>query len=401
MVVTPFTYLNLWLGFTTSFGMKLLYIANQRMPTEKAYGRQIVKMCESFANLGVEVELVAPGRNNLVKEDLFDYYSLQRNFKFTTISSPDWYWSGRLDKLAFWIKNFISAKKLANYALKGNYDLIYSRDEFPVYFLLNKKPIFFEAHKFIKSYGFFYQRFKKSSLKIVAITHGLKNEFIKNGFQSDHILVAPDGVDEERIKQQSQNPISQEEARHKLNLPLCQKIIVYAGSLYKWKGIFVLAEAAKLLKEEVVVVAVGGGQNSDQLELQTYLAQNQIKNFLITGYITNSKTRDLYRSAADVLVLPNTSQDKISEIYTSPLKLFSYMASRRPIVASDLLSLREVLNEKNAVLVQPDSPIDLADGLQKVLADPAGSALLAEQAFGDVQKYTWQKRARTILNLME
>lgn len=378
--------------------MKLLYIANQRMPTEKAYGRQIVKMCESFADLGVEVELVVPGRNNLVKDDLFDYYGVKRNFKFTQISSPDWYWPGRLDRLAFGIKNLISAKKLAKYALKGDYDLIYSRDEFPVYFLINKKKIIFEAHKFIKSYRFFYQRFKKSALKIATITHGLKNEFVKQGFRPENILVAPDGVDEERIRQQSQNPISQEEARKKLSLPTNQRIIVYAGSLYKWKGIFVLAKAAKLLPEEAVVIAVGGGQNSDQLELQNYLNQNQIKNFLITGYVADSKTRDLYRSAADVLVLPNTAKDKVSEIYTSPLKLFSYMASSRPLVASDLPSLREILNEKNALLVRPDDPAELAVGIKKILDNPAKGHLLAEQAFEDVKQYTWQNRAKMILS---
>ncbi len=381
--------------------MKLLYIANQRMPSEKAYGRQIVAMCQSFADLGVEVELVVPERNNLVKEDLFDFYSARRNFKFKQISSPDWYWPGRLDKLAFWIKNFISAKRLVRHALAGDYDVIYSRDEFPIFFLLGQKPVFFEAHKFIKSYGFFYRRFKKNNLKIITITHGLKNEFVKNGFRPENILVAPDGVDEEKIKSQSDNPVSQAEARNKLNLPPYQKIVVYTGSLYKWKGVFVLAETAKLLKEEAIIVAVGGGQNSDQSELQNYLDQNKIKNFFITGYINNHHLIDLYLSAADVLVLPNISGDKVSEFYTSPLKLFSYMAAKRPIVASDLPSLCEVLNEKNAVLVQPNQAINLAQGVRVILSDPEKGRLLAQQAFEDVQKHTWQNRARTILDLME
>lgn len=381
--------------------MKLLYLANQRMPSEKAYGRQIVKMCEAFADLGMEVELVVPKRGHLAGENLFDFYGIKNNFKFTQISSPDWYWPGVLDKAAFWIKNLISAKRLVHYALRGNYDFVFSRDEFPVYFLLGKKPVLFEAHKYTRSYGWFYKKFKRSDLKIIAITDGLKRELIKKRFKAENIFVASDGVDAERIKRQANFPMSKEEARAKLNLSPNQKIAVYAGSLYKWKGIFILAEAAKLLKNEAMIIAVGGGPSSDQNELQDYLHQKQIKNFLITGYVADPQTRDIYRSAADVLVLPNTSKDKISEIYTSPLKLFSYMASRRPIVASDLPSLREVLNETNAVLVRPDDPVDLSIGLRNVFNNPEKAGHLSERAFQDVQKYTWQNRSSIIAGILQ
>ena len=61
-------------------------------------------------------------------------------------------------------------------------------------------------------------------------------------------------------------------------------------------------------------------------------------------------------SEADVLALPNPSS-AISREFTSPLKLFEYMASGRPIVASDLPSLREVLADgRNALLVEPATP---------------------------------------------
>lgn len=381
--------------------MKLLYIANQRLPTEKAYGRQIAKMCESFADLGIEVELVAPLRGSSPADDLFGYYSVKRNFKFTHILSPDWYWPGFLDKLAFGIKNFISARKLVKYALSSSRQVVYSRDELPIYFLsLRGAYCVYEAHKFSKSFNFIYARFKNAGLKIITISHGLKKEFVKIGFNSENILVASDGVDEIKIREQATNPTSKKEAREQLGLRFDSKIIVYTGSLYEWKGIYTLADAAKILKREALAIVVGGNNNSDQRNFENYLKQKNIKNLKITGFIQDGKMRDLYRLAADAVILPNSSKEKISEVYTSPLKLFSYMALRRPIVASDLPSIREVLNESNAVLVRPDDPEELAAGVMRVLADPELARRLSDNAFADVRNYTWQKRAQNILEFI-
>ena len=61
-----------------------------------------------------------------------------------------------------------------------------------------------------------------------------------------------------------------------------------------------------------------------------------------------------------MLVLPNTAS-AISERYTSPLKLFEYLTLGRPIVASDLPAIREVLTDgRTALLVPPGDPPALA-----------------------------------------
>ena len=61
--------------------MKIYYIANARMPTEKAHGIQIIYMCKAFADAGMDVELVIPRRLNPIKDDPFDYYGVKRNFR--------------------------------------------------------------------------------------------------------------------------------------------------------------------------------------------------------------------------------------------------------------------------------------------------------------------------------
>jgi glycosyltransferase involved in cell wall biosynthesis len=99
---------------------------------------------------------------------------------------------------------------------------------------------------------------------------------------------------------------------------------------------------------------------------------------------------------ADVLILPNRPS-AISTDFTSPLKLFEYMASGRPIVASDLPSFREILRDgENALLVEAGNPQALVAGITRIKDDPALAARLARQAAADVRDYTWPRRAERL-----
>src|SRR3989344_2444943 len=69
--------------------MKLVYLFNGRLPTEKAHGLQIMKMWEAFARLGITVELVVPYRWNTINESPFDYYGVQNNFTLTHVGAID------------------------------------------------------------------------------------------------------------------------------------------------------------------------------------------------------------------------------------------------------------------------------------------------------------------------
>lgn len=373
--------------------MKILYLSNQRLPTEKAYGLQISKMCEAFADWGHEVELLIPTRRNYIKEDLFEYYSVRRNFKVTKALAPDFYLPGKLDRIAFEIKMFFSAFLLAWRAWLGKYDLIYSRDEWPLWFLsFCRKNILFEAHKFSKVKKIIYPRLRKN--KLVVISEGLRREFERTGFQN--VLIAPDGVDLEEFAVD----ISQTEARKKVSLPLDRQIVMYTGHLYDWKGVDILIEAVKYFPENCLLVLVGGTAEDLQNYAHKIKEQGLEKNIFLLGQWPH-KMIPFFLKAADVLVLPNKSGDRVSESYTSPLKLFEYMSSGRPMVASNLPSLREILNEQNAVLVNPNDPQALADGTKKLLNEPASGEGIARQALQDVQQYSWSQRAERIFQFLK
>ncbi|MDO8601401.1 MAG: glycosyltransferase [bacterium] len=378
--------------------MTLLYISNARIPTEKAHGIHIMKMCEVFAIEGfrkslntlrdfvnpsiIEVELVIPRRFNKIKKDPFDYYGINPNFKIKKLPCLDLI---PLDKylgyLALWLESLSFTLAVFFYLIFKKADIIYTRDKSLLFLSFFKKNIIFESHTFPRNY-FLYQPFLKRLKGIVVITQKLNEQF------GGGALVAPDGVDLEQFDIRN----TKEECRKKLNLPLDKKIVLYTGHLYQWKGVDVLAEASQYLPENVEVYFVGGTVE----DIHKFKIQNTKYKIHVVGHRPYAEI-PYWLKAADILVLPNSAKKEISKHWTSPLKMFEYMASGRPIVASDLPSIREVLNEENAVLVEPDNPQKLADGIKKVLEDELLSDRISKKAYSDVaENYTWRRRRKKI-----
>ena len=373
--------------------MKIMYLANIRIPTEKAHGIQIMNMCRTFAEKGINVELIIPWRYNpkFKRSDLFEYYSIERIFKVKKLPSLDLIVLN-LPKIGFWVQSATFAISVFFYSLSRRVNIIYSRD-WPHLFFLSffKKRLVYEVH-YLPRWLFFCRRVFKKARAIIVVTDSLKRTLLKNGVDGKKILVAPDGVDLEKFDIN----ISKEETRRKLNLPLNKKIILYTGHLYLWKGVQILAESSKFLNKDVLVVFVGGTEKDEN----NFKEMNKgFKNVLVLGHRPHAQM-PYYLKSADVLILPNSGKKNASRYWTSPMKMFEYMASQRPIVASDLPSIREILNENNSVLVEPDNPWALAKGIKSILNNENLSQRISQQAYTDVKKYTWDKRAQKILDFM-
>jgi len=367
--------------------MKLIYLANIRIPTQRAHGYAIMKMCEELARQGVEMELVIPNKKNNLGVDPFDYYGLDRNFKITRLAAMDFL--GRLpfaNWLFFWLDSIIFNLALRRKSYLKFSNNIYTRDYFIAALLPKRCRIFLELHDLPKS-NFLLKRALAKSAGILVISGGLKDDLEKRGLAMAEIKILPDAVDLERFDIK----ISQAEARQKLNLPSDKKIILYGGHLYGWKGADILAQAAGSLPD-CLIVFVGG---IDEERLKFEREYGRAANIKIISF-QKRELMPFYFKAADILVLPNKKGDLISEKYTSPLKLFEYMAVGRPIVASDLPSIREILNESNAVLVESSNPHELAEGIKKVLSNKELADRISKQALKDVESYTWEKRAENI-----
>ena len=380
--------------------MKLIYLANVRIPTEKAYGIQIMKMCEAFAEQGIEVKLVVPTRvsQEFTGVDPYSYHRVRRSFEIEKLKTLDPYW---LMKLPFglYIKFqslFFVFNIFFHYLFKNNFkeSVLYTRDEYllPVltYFSQN---VIWEGHNLSRNKKRYLRAWQKCK-KIITITEGLKADLVELGIEREKIIVASDGVD---LKEFSAVKENKEQLRKKINLPAEKNIIMYCGHLYEWKGAQILAQAADLLSSNELVVFVGG----TDYDIKKFKIQNQTRNNVLVLGRRPYAAIPSFLKAADILVLPNLADSAISSRYTSPLKLFEYLAAGKPVVASDLPSLREILNSENSVLVSPGSPDDLAKGIKKLIANPGLSKMIAEKALATATDYTWEKRANKILDFIK
>ncbi len=374
--------------------MKIYYITNAKIPTEKAHGLQIAKTCEALGMLGVEVELIVPSRDNLIEKDIFEYYKIKNNFKIKYIKSYDWFrWYFVLKGLSFKLQSVFFWQKLKKIKIEKD-GIIYTRTV-EVAWLFSKRgyKVFYEAHVWPGSKIKLFKNMLADVDGIIANSKGTVDKFRENGFEN--ILVASNGVDLDKFKL---NKIKKE-LRQELDLSIDKKIVMYVGHLYKWKGVDLLIEVADNLKakKDIMFVLVGGTRN-DEEKYKKIVGGRTLENFFVLGYKPTEKIPN-YLMAADVLVLPNIPITEESKYYTSPIKMFEYMASRTPIVAADLESIGEILNKNNAILFKAGDVEDLEEKIKLALKNNMVSK--TERAGEDVKEFTWQKRAQKIIEFID
>lgn len=379
--------------------MKLIYLANLRLPSERAYGIQIMKTCEALSSAGADLILIHPRRKNIIcgGKDSFDYYAVAKNFKIIVLPSPDFIQYG-LGKLGYWLSAIFFYFYAFIYLIfnQRGFNNILTRDFYAASFLkLLGKRVIIEIHSLPENFSVAFEYFLRLNDKIAVLTQLIADKMIRWGINSQKILVLPDGVDVGKFNL----PISKDEARRSLFLPADKKIVLYSGHLYDWKGAHTLADAAGMLVENAIVVFVGGTANEDVPAFKDYVKKNGAVNVIILGP-KDYRDIPIYLSAADVLVLPNSGKERKSRLYTSPLKMFEYMASGRPIVASDLPSLREILNNESTIFFEPDNPRDLAEKINMLLNNDNLARSISAQALKEVKQYSWEERAKKILNFI-
>jgi len=201
---------------------------------------------------------------------------------------------------------------------------------------------------------------------IVTISQTLKTEVMQRGVPESKIVVVPNGVDTQDFK-----PIEPDyELAAQLGLLDNILVIGYIGSLVRWEGLenllYAFSSILRTTKNVKLLIVGDGPLRSDLLKLCDQLGINSFTIF--TGQIAHENIKRYY-SICDVLVLPRTKA-RVNALVT-PLKPLEIMAMGKPLIASDLPALREiVISRQTGVLVEPDDPNKLAEAILYLLDDP-------------------------------
>lgn len=406
--------------------MKISVIAPTEIPALRANTLQVMKMAQAFVQLGHDTHLLSPfsGRtlpyrkqsrnevNDLTWENLSNQYGIKDTFPI------EWNKARRpLKRYDYGISSIQWAKRLGA-------DLVYTRlpQAGAISSFLGLNTIL-ELHDFprgqIGRYLFYLFLKGKGAKRLVLISKSLAEDLQQEyGLPDSDLkdltsypikmrdpaftLIAPDGVDLERyehIPTTSEARMNWRELTGNF-LPVDGFVAGYSGHLYSGRGIGLILTLAQRLPE--IYFLLIGGEPDDVAELKGIVNKRELENVFIIGFVPNSQLPG-YQAMCDVLLMPYQKQVAASSggdiaNYLSPLKLFEYLACGRAILSSNLPVLQEILDDSNALLLDPQ---DLDNWVQSVVMlknDPVTRSRLAKKAQQDSRQYTWISRAEKILN---
>ena len=367
----------------------VIFVCSNDLASHSAANVNVMEMCNALSKNDYHAVLCVPAFD-LDRDSLLAYYGIEHPFRIMEIPMPR-FGRGRMRGRAA-LFSILATARLA----RTDDAVLYTRDPW-IFFLLAAvvgKKCLFETHQF-DFLGPVQTTLYRTMIRwgvgsgngrIVSISRALMNKWTGYGIKPSRITVAHDAVNPARYRQIP----SKEEARRQLGLRGDRPLVVYTGSLIPGKGVEVLVRCANRLPGTGFVI-VGGER--DQIALLEQQATHG--NVIFAGRVAPSQVF-LYQAAADVLALPNARGSLIDEV-TSPMKLFEYLAAGRPIVATDMPSLLEILTHGHNALISPaGDDAALAHNIRALVDTPALASLLVANARAELDKYSWDARIRTI-----
>jgi glycosyltransferase involved in cell wall biosynthesis len=386
----------------------ILYFADIRFPLERANGIQTFHTCYALARRGHQVRLSVRPDTADVARDPFEFYGAPAirtlGIDRIGVAGPP------VLCRALWL-----TRALRRAIAGGVAQVTMTRDLGLASLLVRvprprRPPVVYESHGFAPEVsasldemlsngprassgkqarlGRREARVWKRADGYVTITRALADEMTERFGTRSGLAVVPDGV---------------AIAAHGAAPPIVRHhppVVGYAGHLYPWKGVDVLLDAIARVPSVRALVVGGLAGEPDLARMRAHARGLNIDDRVTFAGAVPPTEVAARLAEMDVLVLPNTATHT-SARYTSPLKLFEYMAAARPVVASDLPALREVLKDgDNALLVAPGDAGQMADAIKRLLHDTALAARLAATAFRDVQAYSWDCRAERLEQIL-
>ncbi len=365
--------------------VNIVYATRATIPFASAASVNTMRMCECLAELGHDVTLAIGAkfwRRHPSEAEVWKFYGVEPQFRIERFLE--------LPRCGLWFDSAI-----VRYAASQR-SLLYARYIRILPAALRASiPTILEIHSLPDRYGLETLRRVWDASKllgVVVLTEALQRDLqiAMKLASNDKILIAPDAVSPGRFA----SPDTQDDSSVAAG---------YVGSFYPGKGLEVILPLAERCRD-VDFQIFGGTPDLVHRYSQASVATPNLK---WHGYIPPAEMASRFNSF-QIALLPNqpvvnmVNGDDIGR-YTSPMKLFEYMAAGKAIVASDLPVLREVLTDRvNALLVPHNDPQAWAAVIELLKNNVELRHSLGCRARTDaIEKYSYESRFRRILGLYD
>lgn len=373
--------------------MKIIFLSNSTIPSRFANSVQVMNMCAGFASKGHSVTLFAIAgskRRPPLTDTLHAEYGLPVTFQVRLISP--------LLPFRYPLLGTFAAIRMVLRLAPEKVDLIYGRNLIAMWLATYfDTPLIFEAHSLPKGrlQRFAFWRLTRSPklVKIVTISEALKTEFQPWVDSTVRILVAPSGSFKGPVTRGTSNLM-------KVTKPFT---VGYAGAFYSGRGLDIIVQMARLLPT-ISFTICGGSLEEFKGAVNQFKIPSNVK---VYGRLAPHLIPQ-FLEECDALLAPYQNQVGLSGAgdtaqIMSPLKIFEYMKAGRPIIASDLPALREVLEHNaNALLCPPRELTRWIDAIVLLEANKEVGKQLSARAMKDFDNFhSSESRAELILSDVE
>ncbi|HIE44574.1 MAG TPA: glycosyltransferase WbuB [Candidatus Omnitrophica bacterium] len=353
---------------------------------------RIVNIAKELVRRGHHVKLVYFP----IKDEQMEYYNLD---PIETVPFD------RRRGIFVLLKNTLRLYKLSGWADIIHFQKCFHWASIPVILAgyLKGKPIHYDWDDWEEKIYFYdppsrkvgrYLSFLERAIPRLVETVSVSSEHLKKlceglGVSPRRIFWTPVGADLERFSPQ----ISSKKIREEHGVE--NELVIYLGQLHAGQYAHLFLQAAALVKKNfpsVHFMIVGGGYKMKELQ---NLNEKLKSHVIFTGPVPHELI-PLYIAASDVAVAPFEMND--ITICKSPLKITEYMASGKPVVASDVGEVRRMVGN-GGILVKPGDANELAKGITELLREEELRKELGMKARKRAEElFNWVKTTDNLLS---
>ncbi|MCD6178470.1 MAG: glycosyltransferase family 4 protein [Bacteroidales bacterium] len=228
----------------------------------------------------------------------------------------------------------------------------------------------------------------KKATQVIVVVEEAKDRLVKRGISGDKISVVSNTLNFNHFSSPKTKPDTD------------FITLMYAGGITKHRGLQFVIEGLKFLTDLSKPIRLWIlGEGSYVQELKKMASDYGVEKQVVFAGWKEFEEMQSYLGKSDICLIPHIKSDHTDS--TIPHKLFQYMYSRKPIIASNCFPIERILEETKSGLVYPfNDALKFANSVRQLIEEPLHTKKMQQNGIQAVkEKYNWLTDARVLQNI--